>query len=338
VLLNLAKRALSSASFPVIQAVSIVGMLCFILLVSIVDYLTQGRPFQVVVPAFYFVPVVLTLLFSRPVAVVIALLAGAAAGAVVFLKGSAVAFENTSDLGVFVLAVIAFLALYAVVGAFVKAVARREQAEQQARRLQELFCGVVSTLSRVLDARDPHTARHSQSVAEYALAIGKEMGLGCYQQEVVYFAGLLHDIGKIAVSGQPLKKPGKLGPQEWEEIRRHPVLSYRILRDIPKLREIAVITLYHHERWDGGGYPYGLKGEEIPIGARILGVADSFDAMVSERAYKPQISPEMALRELELHAGSQFDPRVVEAFLRCFRKGAPAEQMVLKGQLQLAAT
>jgi K+-transporting ATPase A subunit len=168
----------------------------------------------VVVPAFYFVPVVLTLLFSRPVAVIIALLAGAAAGAVVFLKGSAIAFENTSDLGGFVLAVIVFLALYAVVGAFVKAVARREQAEQQARRLQELFCGVVSTLSRVLDARDPHTARHSQSVTEYALAIGKEMGLGCYQQEVVYFAGLLHDIGKIAVSGQPLKKPGKLGPQE----------------------------------------------------------------------------------------------------------------------------
>jgi putative nucleotidyltransferase with HDIG domain len=338
VLLKSAKKAISSSSSPVIRGMTIAGMLCFLLLVSMVDYLTQGRPFQVVIPAFYFVPVVLALLFSRLVAVVIALLAGAAAGVVVFLKDSAVAFENNSDLGVFALAVIAFLALYAVVGAFGKAVTKKEQAEQQARRLRELFLGVVSTLSRVLDARDPHTARHSQSVAEYALAIAKEMGLGCYQQEVVYFAGLLHDIGKIAVSEQPLKKPGKLGPQEWEEIRRHPVLSYRILRDIPKLQEIAVVTLYHHERWDGGGYPYGLKGEEIPLGARILGVADSFDAMVSERAYKPQISPEMALRELELHAGSQFDPRVVEAFLRCFRKGTPAEQMVFKGQVQLAAT
>ncbi|MCL6557897.1 MAG: HD-GYP domain-containing protein [Firmicutes bacterium] len=279
----------------------------------------------------------IALLVSRIAAIAIAAAAAFSAGLVTFLKGQIVYPETSASIGILFIAVICALALYLVVGAFSSAVTKKEQAEERASRLQEVFLGVISSLSRVLDARDPHTAQHSQNVAEYALAIAKEMGLSVSQRETIYFAGLLHDVGKIGISEQPLRKPGKLTPQEWEEIKRHPVLSYRILRDIPELEEIAIITLYHHERWDGGGYPYGVSGENIPLGARILCVADSFDAMVSERVYKQAMSPEAAIRELRACGGGQFDPGVVEAFIRYLNKGNPPDGLnVVRRQAQAA--
>ncbi|MEW6173733.1 MAG: HD-GYP domain-containing protein [Bacillota bacterium] len=306
---------------------AVTGIVFFVLVVALMDYSTEGKPFQIILPLFYFLPVILSFLISRVTSIAIAAFSAVSAGFVTFLKGTVLFSGGALNIVIMVVAVICAAALYFVVGSLSNAVAKRQQAEERAHRLQEVFLGVISSLSRVLDARDPHTARHSQSVADYALAIAKEMGLSASQRETVYFAGILHDVGKIGISEQPLRKPGKLTPEEWEEIKKHPVLSYKILRDIPELEEIAVITLYHHERWDGGGYPYGVKEESIPLGARILCVADSYDAMISERVYKKAMPQERALSELKRCAGTQFDPEIVDVFLRCFDGGAPKERL-----------
>lgn len=314
-----------------------VGIFLLVLVASVIDYRTGTQFFQIAVPCLYLLPVLMALLISRLMAVGVAAVTAVSAGFTVFLKGQIVYPESTVGWGVLLVGLASALALYFMIGSLSKAVVNREQAEQRAGRLQEVLFGVISSLSRVLDARDRHTARHSQSVAEYALAIAKEMDLSPAQQETIYCAGLLHDVGKIGISEQPLMKPGRLTPQEWEEIKRHPELSYRILRDIPELEEIAVITLYHHERWDGGDYPYGVRDDNIPIGARILCVADSFDAMISERVYKSPMSKEGALEELKRCGGTQFDPGVVAAFLRCYEKGIPTGGFnSLKGPLNMA--
>ncbi|NPV53198.1 MAG: HD-GYP domain-containing protein [Firmicutes bacterium] len=178
-------------------------------------------------------------------------------------------------------------------------------------------------LSKALDARDHYTAEHSRKVAEYARAIAETMRLSPSQQKAIYLAGLLHDVGKIGIPGSYLNKPGKLSSQEWVEIQRHPLLGYEIIQDIPGLQSIARMVLHHHERFDGQGYPHKITDGDIPLGARILCVADSFDAMTSERIYKPTMPKEVAIMELEKCAGTQFDPEVVEAFCRCLKEQAP---------------
>jgi HD-GYP domain-containing protein (c-di-GMP phosphodiesterase class II) len=127
--------------------------------------------------------------------------------------------------------------------------------------------------------------------------------------------GLLHDIGKIAIDEKLLNKPGKLSFEEWNEIKRHPEIGYRILSSVNDMAELADIVLAHHERWDGKGYPKGLKGEEIPLLSRIIMVADSYDAMTSERAYRMPLDEETVLNELRTNAGKQFDPQVVSIFI-----------------------
>jgi HD-GYP domain-containing protein (c-di-GMP phosphodiesterase class II) len=141
--------------------------------------------------------------------------------------------------------------------------------------------------------------------------------LGLYESEIqeLKTVGLLHDIGKIAVDENILNKPGKLTEDEREEINKHPEIGYRILSSVNDMSEMAEYVLAHHERWDGGGYPKGLKGEEIPLQARIMAVADTFDAMTSERAYRGALPAEVALDELRRNAGTQFDPELVNLFI-----------------------
>ncbi|NPV52662.1 MAG: HD-GYP domain-containing protein [Firmicutes bacterium] len=165
-----------------------------------------------------------------------------------------------------------------------------------------------------MDARDTHTTRHSQNVARYSKAIAREMKLPLDDQKAVHLAGLLHDVGKIGISRSCLSKAGRLTSEELKEIRRHPILSFELIAEIPGFHDIAMIVLYHHERIDGQGYPRGIKGEEIPLGSRILCVADSFDAMISERVYREAMPISQAMSELERCAGTQFDPEVVRAF------------------------
>jgi putative nucleotidyltransferase with HDIG domain len=178
---------------------------------------------------------------------------------------------------------------------------------------EEVYLGVISALATALDARDPYTAGHSQRVADVSVAIGERMELSAADLEALRLGALLHDIGKIGVSDAILRKSSKLTTEEFEQIKMHPTLGARILRPLRFLdAQLAVVEL-HHERLDGTGYPYGLRGDEIPLFARIVHVADAFDAMTSARAYRSAMSVPSAIAELWRHTGTDFDRQVVQA-------------------------
>lgn len=158
-------------------------------------------------------------------------------------------------------------------------------------------------------------------MAYYARELARAYGMNEEGLKIIYEAGLLHDIGKIGIEESVLNKPGRLTPEEYEKVKSHVELSIGIIRHLPSLDYVIPAVIGHHERYDGKGYPRGIKGEEIPLMARILCVADSFDAMVTVRSYKPGIEVEDALRNLEEESGRQFDPRLVPVFVRCVRDG-----------------
>jgi diguanylate cyclase (GGDEF)-like protein len=171
----------------------------------------------------------------------------------------------------------------------------------------------ASSLARAVDARDVYTGSHSSRVADLAAKIAERMHLPGEEIELTRLAGSLHDLGKLAIPEEILRKPGPLTDAERLVLERHPQIGYRMLESLG-VDPVANWVLYHHERWDGAGYPEGLPGEHIPLGARIIFVADAYDAMTSDRVYRSRLSDEEALEELERCAGSQFDPSVVEAF------------------------
>ncbi len=178
-----------------------------------------------------------------------------------------------------------------------------------------LFTGLVRSMIYTLDAKCEWTKGHSVRVVKSAEKIAENMGLGESHRKSLSLAGILHDIGKIGVHAPLLEKTGELTREEFEIIKKHPVLGSAILNNIEQLREIAPAVKHHHEKFDGSGYPDGLKGEEIPLHARILHVADSFDAMTTIRPYRSSSGKEYAISELKQYSGRQFDPDVVDAFL-----------------------
>ncbi len=178
----------------------------------------------------------------------------------------------------------------------------------------ELRLAAVMLLAETLDLRDPSTARHSRTVGAYAQATARALGLSADRVEQVHAAGVVHDLGKLGVADAILHKPGPLSEAEWQEMRRHPEIGARILEHAG-LRQIAAWVRTHHERVDGGGYPDGLATAQIPVEARILAVADAYEAMVADRPYRAGLAPAQARAELERCSGSQFDPQVVAAFL-----------------------
>jgi len=190
--------------------------------------------------------------------------------------------------------------------------------------MQRSILALIRTLVLTLEAKDIYTFNHSRMVSAYSLSIGQRLKLKDRELENLEVASILHDIGKIAVREDILHKRGALSAVEWEHVKRHPVASERILCFVEELAEILPIVRHHHEHYDGSGYPDGLAGEAIPLGARVIAVADAYDAMTSVRPHRGAMLVPDAIEELRKEAGKQFDPIVVEAFLRCVPVGPKA--------------
>jgi putative nucleotidyltransferase with HDIG domain len=193
------------------------------------------------------------------------------------------------------------------------------------RELHDLNWGALRTLARAIDAKSSWTAGHSDRVTALSLGLGRRMGLDAVQLEKLERGGLLHDVGKIGVPAEILDKPGALTSHEWDVMRSHPTLGGRILEPIGRYADVIPIVLYHHERWDGGGYPQGLAGEAIPLLARVLAVGDVFDALTSERPYRPGMDVDTAVAIIQQGFGTHFDQRIAEEFVAMVREGDVAE-------------
>jgi HD-GYP domain-containing protein (c-di-GMP phosphodiesterase class II) len=181
------------------------------------------------------------------------------------------------------------------------------------------FRKTISTLAAAIDAKDPHACGHSQRVMEYTSLAGAYFSLSSEDIDALRNAAVLHDIGKIEIDSCILGKPSSLTEEEWEIVRKHPAMGARLLDDIPFLKKESELVLYHHERYDGKGYPEGLKGEEIPLGSRLIAIADAFDTMTTGRAYYAAVTIDQALKELQDCAGSRFCPAAVKAFVSGLR-------------------
>lgn len=187
--------------------------------------------------------------------------------------------------------------------------------------LRTTYMRTIKVLAQAIDARDHYTHSHSENVAKYATFIASEMGLSAKEIEVIRQACELHDLGKIGIEDSILMKPGALTKEEWAQIRKHPVIGASILEPLTFLSDVIELVRQHHEHYDGTGYPDGRKGEDISLGARIINLADAYEAMRSARSYrKIPLTKEAALEEIRKNNGTQFDPKVVEAFFRVLDK------------------
>ncbi len=209
---------------------------------------------------------------------------------------------------------------------------RTEELDGALRSLGDAYRTTLKALTAALETRDSETHGHSERVVNFSLRLGRELALDAEQTRSLEFGSLLHDIGKIGVPDAILRKPAKLTEEEWVRMREHPLHGQKILRGIQFLEGAARVVAQHHEKWDGSGYPLGLRGAQIDLNARIFAVADAFDAITSDRVYRAGRPYEDALAELDEYAGRQFDPRIVEAFRR-----VPREEWDEIRRLSLAA-
>ena len=187
--------------------------------------------------------------------------------------------------------------------------------------LSESYKNFIIVLANAIEARDQYTRGHIERVTKFAKSTAEEMGWEEEKIHEIEIGGILHDIGKIGVPDHILNKPGRLTDEEYEIIKTHPVIGSNMLKSMTSFDPAISYILYHHERYDGNGYPFKLKGNDIPLGGRIIAVADSFDAMTSHRPYRKGMNPKEAISELEKNRGSQFDPDIVDAFIRLYKKG-----------------
>ena len=225
-----------------------------------------------------------------------------------------------------------FLALYGALALLVRnasSMLRRQATTLQERsrelmdsyrRLEESSLEAIESLNATVDAKDPYTAGHSARVQRIALAVAEELGVPAQRLDAVRFGGLFHDIGKIAVPDSVLTKPGALDDEEFAVVKRHPADGAEIVSHFSRLREAVPLIRHHHERWDGTGYPDCLAGEEIPLEACVVGLADAWDAMTTDRPYRGALTVEQAAGEVRAGRGTQFSPAVVDAFFAAFRR------------------
>jgi HD-GYP domain-containing protein (c-di-GMP phosphodiesterase class II) len=175
---------------------------------------------------------------------------------------------------------------------------------------------IILSLKKALEERDYETEEHSKRMEDLSLLLGKKVNLKGNELNELRLLAVLHDIGKISIPDSIIFKPGKLTSKEWEIIKKHPEIGYRVARSSPDLIQIAKGILYHHERWDGKGYPEGLKGNKIPLISRIVAIADAYDAMTNDRPYRKAMSKNKALGEIERESGAQFDPSLAKIFTK----------------------
>jgi HD-GYP domain-containing protein (c-di-GMP phosphodiesterase class II) len=189
------------------------------------------------------------------------------------------------------------------------------------QELEEMFFQTAESLAEAIEKRDPYTGGHTRRVTQYSLATAKLLHLIPDEMRWLKISAVLHDIGKIGIDDQILRKPDRLDPEEYDAIKRHADMGAEIIDHIKQLKNIIPGIKYHHEQFDGTGYPEGLKGEGIPIMAKIVAVADTYDAMTTDRPYRRGLSKELAIKELRRCSGTQFDQEVVEAFIMAYEKG-----------------
>jgi putative nucleotidyltransferase with HDIG domain len=237
--------------------------------------------------------------------------------------GVAFSYDRLGIGAVGLTAVVLFVFQY-LVRAGVDAFERGEELAQRTRELASLQVGLLSTVMQTLSMRDAMTARHSAAVARYAREVARLLGLSEREQELIHTAALLHDIGKFIFPDSILLADRKLTDEEWETVKLHPEQGAKLVRRIEGYGPVADIIISHHERVDGKGYPHGLAGDDIPLGSKIISVADTYDVMTSRDSYRRPVSSEAAIVELRRVAGSQLDPAVVETFVEMIEAGRVA--------------
>lgn len=238
--------------------------------------------------------------------------------AAVLTAGAALIYEESGLAAIGLLAVVGLLFQY-LLSTALAAMERKDQLEGRTRQLAALQVGLITTVLQTLSLRDKHTARHSAAVARYSREVARAIGLSEHDQEAVHTAGLLHDIGKFIFPDSILLADTELTHQDWAIVRRHPEQGATLVRRIEGYGPVADIIMAHHERMDGQGYPRGLRGEEIPLGSRIISVADTYDVLTARDSYRNPVSPDEAMDELRRMAGTQLDPQLVEVFVQLVR-------------------
>jgi putative nucleotidyltransferase with HDIG domain len=212
---------------------------------------------------------------------------------------------------------------------FKTSMARLEDAKQHLAQMNTLYLSTIETLAMAIDAKDQVTHGHIRRVQIYASGLAKAMGMKTEAEvQAIEAAALLHDMGKLAIPEHILNKPGKLTPAEFEKMKRHASIGAEILSAIDFPYPVVPIVRHHHESWNGSGYPDGLSGTDIPLGARVLSVVDCYDALTSDRPYRPELPDEEALQILRDRSGSMYDPEVVETFIRIHKVIAPTKEDV----------
>ncbi len=194
-----------------------------------------------------------------------------------------------------------------------------EKLKKSNEQIERAYLESIQTLRYTVEAKDRYTRGHSDRVSDYAMLLGERLNLSTREVKTLKVGGLFHDIGKIGIPDHILLKEGSLSPEEFKEIKKHPEIGKRILKNATIFNDIIPIVYYHHEKYDGSGYPEGLKGEEIPYLARITTIVDTFDAMTSSRSYRKAIPIEKVIDEIKKNAGTQFDPAITEVFLNILR-------------------
>jgi len=197
------------------------------------------------------------------------------------------------------------------------------EAERERRRqLHEAYLATIKVLAAAIGARDGYTGGHVERVRACSHILGRSLGLDPDALQQLDVGAILHDVGTLAVPDRVLTKPGPLDDEEWRVLAQHPMIGANLLRQVPALAAASMIVMSHHERWDGAGYPLGLQADAIPLGGRIVAVADAFDSMTTDRAYRGRRNVEEAVAEIERSSGSHFDPAVAEIFVQAWKSGA----------------